>query len=109
VLRELMADIPVKAEGPALHAEPGSAAQFWPEGYACLMFCLSIHSAAMDQEFHAGVEVGKMVDDLRSWWSLRENAGHDISFAAGFFQKLTGHEPNWYMPDNFQARVRTQS
>lgn len=106
VLRELIADMPVKADGPATRAGAGSAAEFWPEAYACLMFCLSVHAAAMDQEFHARVEVDRMVDDLRSWWSFRENAGEDKAFAAGFFQKLMGHEPNWYMPGNFEARIR---
>lgn len=104
VLRELVTDMPLKLTDGAVSSAAGPAAQFWPEAYACLMFCLTVHAAAMDEEFHIHVEVGRMVDDLRSWWSLRENTGVDAAFAAGFFQRLVGHEPNWSMPGNFGAR-----
>ena len=106
VLRELIADMPIKAVSRPSAVEPGSAAEFWPEGYVCTMFCLVVHAKAMDEEFHTTREVNRMVDDIRVWWSFRENATEDTSFAAGFLQKLLGHEPNWTMPGNFRARNR---
>ena len=106
VLCELIADMPLKTiSGPSL-AEPGSAAAFWPEGYVCTQFCLAVHGAATQQEFNVRSEIDRMVDDVRSWYSFRENASEDQNFAAGFFQKLLGHEPNWFMPASFQARMR---
>lgn len=104
VLRELIADSPIKAASKPVAVEAGSAAEFWPEGYVCTMFCLAVHAKALDEEFHTKREVDRMVDDIRSWWSFRENATEDTSFAAGFLQKLLGHEPNWTMPGNFRAR-----
>lgn len=105
MLRELTAGMPVKAVGPASLASPESAAAFWPEGYCCTMFCLSIHAAAMAQEFHAGTEIDPAIDDLRSWWSFRENALADARFSAGFLQMILGHQPNWLFPDVFRARL----
>jgi hypothetical protein len=106
VLRELIADMPLKAEQPPAHVAGNPAAEFWPEGYVCTMFCLAVHARAVEEEFHTHREIDRMVDDLRSWYSFRENAAEDAQFAAGFFQKLLGHDPNWAMPANFRARNR---
>lgn len=108
MLRELVADLPVKASGPATKATPDSAAAFWPEGYCCTTFCLSVHAAAMEQEFQSPAEVDAAIDDLRHWWSFRENALKDARFSAGFLQMLLGHTPNWVMPDVFVARLRNE-
>jgi len=107
VLRELVGDLPIKATCPPACVDPKSAAAFWPEGYVAATFCLTVYAATMDQEFHLDVHVSQMVDDLRSWWSFRENANEDSNYAAGFFQLLLGNEPNWWMPSNFSARIRS--
>jgi hypothetical protein len=105
MLRELVAGMPVRAVAAPTRAAADSAAAFWPEGYCCTCFCLSIHAAAMEQEFHAGTEVAAEIDDLRQWWSFRENAVRDASFSAGFLQMMLGQQPNWVLPDVFRARV----
>lgn len=107
MLRELTADMPLKAKAPATIADASSAAAFWPEGYCCTMFCLSVHSAAMGQEFHAKTVVDPAIDDLRHWWSFKENTLHDAGFSSGFLQMLLGHQPNWMMPDVFRARIQS--
>lgn len=106
VLRELVADMPIKALCIPASVEPKSPAAFWPEGYVATTFCLTVYAATMQQEFHKDVHVSQMVEDLRSWWSFRENATQDTDYAAGFFQMLLGNEPNWWMPGNFSARTR---
>lgn len=108
MLRELVDEPPLRALGPATRAAPDSAAAFWPEGYCCTTFCLSVHAAAMAQEFHHPTALDQSFDDLRLWWSFRENAHHNPAFAAGFLQRLLGHEPNWVMPDVFIARLRRE-
>jgi hypothetical protein len=107
MLRELTADPPIKAKGPATRAAADSAAAFWPEGYCCTLFCLSVHAAAMEQEFHDPTALDPAIDDLRHWWSFKENAAQDASFSSGFLQMLLGHQPNWVMPDVFRARLQT--
>jgi hypothetical protein len=108
MMRELTADMPVKAEAAPTKAAEDSAAAFWPEGYACTMFCLSVHTAAMEQEFRAKAEVAPVIGDLRHWWSFRENAREDAAFSAGFLRLLLGQEPNWAMPDLFRARIESE-
>lgn len=105
MLRELIADMPLVASGSATRAKPDSAAAFWPEGYCCTMFCVSVHSAAMAQEFHLDTALDPAIDDLRHWWSFRENARADAGFSAGFLQLILGQQPNWLFPDVFRARL----
>lgn len=105
MLRELNRTMPITARQTPRLAAPDSAAAFWPEGYACTMFCLKLLQAASDQEFHEHPHVSAAFDDLRQWWSYRENVAQDSSFAAGFLQMLLGHEPNWMMPDVFRSRL----
>lgn len=105
MLRELTADIPLTVKTPTRNAKLDSAAAFWPEGYCCTTFCLSVHSAAVAQEFKAVTELDPAIDDLRQWWSFRENTAQDASFSSGFLQMLLGHQPNWIMPDVFRSRI----
>ena len=108
MLRELIADMPLSVIMPPTRTGANSAASFWPEGYACTMFCLTVHSAAMQQEFEEKPRVSPAIDDLRDWWSFKENARVDASFSVGFLQILLGHQPNWMMPDVFRARLREE-
>jgi len=105
MMRELTADMPLSAIGVPDRAQPGSPAAFWPEGYCCTIFCLSVHAAATAQEVHAETKIDPAIDDLRHWWSFRENTMQDASFSAGFLQLLLGSPPNWMMPDVFRARI----
>lgn len=66
VLRELIADLPLSAASKPVTVDPGSAAEFWPEGYVCTMFCLAVHAKALDEEFYTRREVNRMVDDIRA-------------------------------------------
>jgi hypothetical protein len=109
MLRELTAGMPLTAAAPPAGSPADSAAAFWPEGYACVMFCLSDHAAAMAQEYDAAPDVAPAVEDLRHWWSFRENADEDARFSAEFLQLLLGQTPNWSMPDVFRERLRVES
>lgn len=108
MLRELTADMPLVALSQPSKAAADSAAAFWPEGYACTMFCLTVHSAALQQEFKDKPQVSPAIDDLRHWWSFKENAAMDAAFSVGFLQILLGHQPNWMMPDVFRARLKVE-
>lgn len=108
MLQELTAEMPITADGAPRLADPDSAAAFWPEGYCCTMFCLSVHAAAMDQEFRAETTIDPAIDDLRHWWSFKENTAQDARFSSGFLQMLLGQQPNWTTPDVFRARLQTE-
>jgi hypothetical protein len=109
MLRELTADMPVRAEGKPSRVPADSAAAFWPEGYVSTLFCISVHGAVMDQEYRKKPEVAPGISDLRNWWSFRENARQDPSFSSGFLQMVLGHQPNWSMPDVFRARLKADA
>jgi hypothetical protein len=108
MLREFTADMPLEASAPATIAAADSAAAFWPEGYVCTLFCLTVHAAAAEQEFHDRPNVSLAMDDLRHWWSFRENIREDNGFSVGFLQLLMGHQPNWAMPDVFRMRLQRE-
>lgn len=108
MLRELTADMPLQALSPPSKAAADSAAAFWTEGYVCTLFCLTVHAAAAEQEFHDRPGMAPAFDDLRHWWSFRENIRKDNSFSVGFLQMLLGHQPNWAMPDVFRARLQKE-
>ncbi len=108
MLRELTADMPLSVITPPTRTDANSAATFWPEGYACTLFCLTVHSAAMQQEFDDKPKVSPAIDDLRHWWSFKENAQMDAAFSVGFLQTLLGRQPNWMMPDVFRARLQEE-
>jgi hypothetical protein len=108
MLRELTADMPLVALSSPSKTAADSAAAFWPEGYACTMFCLTVHSAALQQELKDKPQVSPAIDDLRHWWSFKENATLDAAFSVGFLQILLGNQPNWMMPDVFRARLSVE-
>lgn len=104
MLRELLAQPPLRALEAPRHAKAGSPAAFWPEAYVCALFCLAVRSLVLAQEFgDTPPPSAEALDDLRGWWSLRENAARNPAFAAGFLQYLMGNSPNWTKPDSFRA------
>lgn len=75
---------------------------FWPEGFLYTEYCLNVLQAVLQQEF-AGematrLEVASLADDLRVWWSFRENVAEELASAIGFFDLFVGSEPNWQFP-----------
>jgi hypothetical protein len=62
----------------------------------------------MQQEFKDKPQVSPVIDDLRHWWSFKENAHMGASFSVGFLLTLLGHQPNWMMPDVFRARLSNE-
>ena len=108
MLREFTAELPLQALSVPGKVAPDSAAAFWPEGYVCTLFCLTVHGAAAAQEFHDRPDVAPAFDVLRHWWAFRENIRQDNSFSVGFLHLLLGHQPNWAMPDVFRARLQKE-
>jgi len=104
MMRELVVNMPVRASNKPKASAPEAAA-FWPEGYVCTMFSLSVHAAVVEQEFHARPELSQTLEETSFWWTYRENAMEDPRTAAGFFQLMLGHVPNWTMPDFFQPKA----
>lgn len=108
MLRHLIQAMPVRARTAPSRADSDSAAAFWPEGYACATFCLTVARAALRQEFGEDAETPSVSLDLRTWWSFRENTLEDPATAVGFFDLMLGREPTWLFPTLFSARLRRE-
>ena len=102
MLRELLSGMPARARGRPSKAPADSPAGFWPEGVACAMFCLAVLHAVEVEEFKVRKAERADVNDLRFWWSLKENSANDPNLAVAFFENLIGIEPNWVLPGIFQ-------
>ena len=108
MLRELTSTMPITLLSPPTRAAPDSAAAFWPQGYVCTLFCLTIHGAAMEQEYRSRPDTSPDIADLRHWWSFRENIAEDSSFSLGFLQMLLGNQPDWMMPGVFRTKLQRE-
>ncbi|QYZ69542.1 hypothetical protein [Neotabrizicola shimadae] len=105
MLRNLLRDLPVKAGPLPPGADTHRAEYFWPEGFACTLFCLNVRAAVIEQEFDAATELTPDFFSLRQWWSFRENVGQDADTAMGFFDVFIGANPEWQMPASFRCRL----
>ncbi|MDA4635536.1 hypothetical protein NZA98_31350, partial [Escherichia coli] len=47
-------------------------------------------------------------NDLRTWWSYKENVTEMPGYAVAFLDKFLGAEPNWVMPNLASARSAIQ-
>jgi hypothetical protein len=111
VLRELIRQEPATVvqrglSAPAVANDPEMAdiVDFWPEGFLYTNFCVSAIAAVYEQEFGEAPAVDKCADDLRTWWSYRENASEMPAYAVAFLDRFLGAEPNWLLPDDPRSR-----
>lgn len=109
LLKELIRAAPARATAPApagaLPREAAAPAAFWPEGFLYTQYCLSGLAAVMEQDFGEQLALAAAADDLRTWWSFRENAGECPALAIAFLDHFVGAEPNWRLPEDARARV----
>jgi len=106
MLEELIRTAPVTAGPLPAAADRDEPEYFWPEGFACTVFCVNVLAAILAQEFDARTDVVPSFYDIRSWWSFRENAAEEVSSAVGFFDLFLGEEPDWEMPTVFRDKLR---
>jgi hypothetical protein len=110
VLRELIRQQPAKvverglAPLAGIDPEMADIVDFWPEGFLYTNFCVSAIAAVHEQEFGEVPAIDKCADDLRTWWSYRENASEMPAYAVAFLDRFLGAEPNWLLPDDARSR-----
>lgn len=104
MLRALITHNPVKATFIPKDADTDDPTFFWPEGYLYVAYCLNIRGCVLEQEFHTARHQADVLDDLRTWWSFRENVHEDPSLAIAFLDLFSGEEPDWHMPALFTSQ-----
>jgi hypothetical protein len=115
VLRELIRQAPAKEISgltqlieTEANARTMEIVRFWPEGFLYTNYCVSAISAVYQQEFGSAPSIDKCADDLRTWWSYRENVTEMPAYAVAFLDRFLGAEPNWITPDHAQSRQAMQ-
>ncbi len=104
MLRELVKAKPARVTSLPSDADMANPAYYWPEGYLYVSLCLNIRAAILEQDFDFESESSPDPDDLRTWWSFKENVGEDANLAIGFLDHFAGVEPIWSAPSIFSAR-----
>ena len=106
MLEELIRAMPVVAGPLPPGADREQPEYFWPEGFACTVFCMNVLSAVLAQEFDATTDLVPSFFDIRSWWSFRENAQEQASSVVGFFDTLRRTGARLEMPTVFRDKLR---
>lgn len=110
VLRELIRREPARVTERGLQKaaesdpEMAEIVEFWPEGFLYTNFCVSAIAAVYEQEFGETPAVDQCADELRTWWSYRENVEEMPAYAVAFLDRFLGAEPNWLLPDDLRSR-----
>jgi hypothetical protein len=103
MLRSLIRSNPAQVISLKPGADTATPAYYWPEGYLYVTFCLNVRGMILEQEFDAKQHPNAALDELRTWWSFRENAREDASMAIAYLDLFAGQTPEWSMPDLFRA------
>ena len=101
MLRALLRHKPVTGQVKE-DADQSNPAYFWPEGYLYVVFCLNVRGMVIEMDFDGEQSLSAELDDLRTWWSFKENVGEDPSLAIAFLDLFAGDKPEWSTPDIFQ-------
>lgn len=108
-LKELIRQAPARAAADAVPgSDPDADARivyFWPEGFLYTNYCVCAIAALFEQEFGRTPELARCADDLRTWWSYRENVREMPAFAITFLDLFLGAEPNWIAPEMIESRA----
>jgi hypothetical protein len=109
MLCEMVRTSPVRETELPEGADRTAPEHYWPEGFACTVFCLNVRAAVMAQEYGEATPVVVDLHDIRYWWSFLENVRIDTARAIGFYDLLVGNEPDWRFPAMFRARPSISS
>ncbi|MGY6548903.1 MAG: hypothetical protein ACXIU7_07855 [Roseinatronobacter sp.] len=101
MLRKLLQHKPTVIDTLPDDADPEHPAIFWPDGYLYVCFCLNVRGLILESDFGNRQTPRPELDELRTWWSFRENVAQDPGLALAFLDYFAGAEPNWQNPGLF--------
>ena len=103
MLRSLLNHKPLRIQSRPANADDSNPAYFWPEGYAYVAFCLNVRGLVLSQDFGGAQQTNESLEDVRTWWSFRENVSENPGLAMAFLDLFAGDDPNWDAPDLFRS------
>lgn len=101
MLRQLVVNDPASIDAVPENADLSNPAYFWPEGYLYVYFCLHVRGLVVEQDFLGRQSLSTELDNIRVWWSFRENVRDDPSLAIPFLELFAGEKPKWEIPSLF--------
>ena len=109
MLRQLINHNPITVVALPKKFDKDDPAYFWPEGFVYVQYCLKIRQAVVEQELDGVLMPSSAIDDMRTWWSFRENVNELSNYAIPFLDLFAGKKPNWENPEIFDGgRVEPQ-
>jgi hypothetical protein len=74
-------------------------AYFRPEGHLYVAFCLNVRGLVLEMDIHDHQHPSEELNEIRTWWSFKENVAEDSPFTIAFLDLLAGDEPEWETPE----------
>lgn len=108
MLKALIRGKPVAVIAKPDTADETNPAYFWPEGYLYVAFCLNVRGLVLENDFASAQNISPVLNEVRTWWSFRENVSEDSSLAIAFLDLFAGDEPEWNMPELFRSGRSTE-
>ncbi len=103
MLRALIRHNPVKLVATPENPDLADPANFWPEGYLYVAFCLNVRGLILQSDYRSEQRPSEILREMRTWWSFKENSKEDPSTAIAFLDLFAGNEPKWSFPDIFNG------
>ena len=103
MLESLVRWKPLTATGLPPAPDTSNPAYFWPEGYVYVAYCMNIRAAVLEQDFDEARDTAPAMEEIRTWWSFKENTAEDPALAIAFLDLFSGEDPNWSMPTVFTS------
>ncbi|MBL1405816.1 MAG: hypothetical protein COC00_007520 [Rhizobiales bacterium] len=81
---------------------------FWPQGYVYVSYCLNVRQFILQQDFHTQEQNSDSIDEIRTWWSFKENTVEVSDYAISYLDLFAGEEPNWNSPGQFNRKRKLE-
>lgn len=107
MLRQMIKSSPLTVRSVPKDCDVSNPAYFWPEGYVYVAYCLNVRCAILEQDFDENLQISPSIEDLRTWWSFKENIGENSSLAISFLDLFAGETPDWNFPSVFYKASET--
>lgn len=108
MLKELIVNNPLILKNTPKAMDLDLPEYFWPEGYVYVSYCLNVRRSILQQDFHTNIHNSDSIDEIRSWWSFKENTAEVPDYAISFLDMFAGEEPNWNSPGLFNGKRKLE-
>ena len=104
MLKELIVNNPLVLNNTPKAMDLDLPEYFWPQGYVYVSYCLNVRQFILQQDFDTNIQNSTSIDEIRSWWSFKENTAEMPDYAISFLDMFAGEEPNWNSPGLFSRK-----